>query len=1123
MRRFFVVVTLAALASGQRADAQQQELDRSPRFLLASDSRLVPVDVRATPLLGQRLSLALNGATVKEALAEIVRQSGLRLVYSDDVLPARARVRLHAEGITVVAALTDVLFDAGLDVVFSPNGRAALVRRGTLFQTGTVTGRVTDSASGQAVVGVGVFLNRTRWRAMTDADGRYRMADVTPGPYTLAARRIGYRVFTQPVTVEADQEAIVDVTLRAAPSELEAVVVTATGERRLLELGHVVGRINADSLVKEAPVTTLTELLTARVPGLQVFQTQGTVGGRVNLLVRGPNSFGLTNQPIFIIDGVRYTTDERTPLCSGACPGSTEPTSPLNDLNPNDIESVEVVKGPSAATLYGTDAANGVVVITTKRGRAGPPRWNAYASGTTTNIPTGRMRDIWWGWGTVNGIPNNPNLSCTLERKESGSCTQQDSVTLLRIAHKDPQFSIFAPKPTYQYGLNVSGGAADLQYYFSADFTDATGAIRMPPAFVDDLKARLGLSELPPEWREPNSAGNLNLRSNVSAVLGQTLDLRLNTGYVHSSTNALTVAGFGYDGPLMWVTPANPYPLASFGRSPETAFARWSTDDVDRFVGTFNGDWRPLRWLSARARLGLDLLGSRKHALARQGDQPANRVLSSGSVEETRTRQLSLTADLGASATARRGRLSARTAVGAQYTRTLLDAVGVFGTGLAPGQTAVPGATLVQDFYNYRESVVLGGYVEQMLGLNDRLFVTGAVRVDGASAFGRAYQAAAYPKLGASWLVTSERFMPRIPGLDELRLRFALGASGAQADAAWARPGFSLQSGVIDSQTVQLYLPTALGNPDLRPERTRESELGFDASAFAGRLNLEVTRFARRTTDQIVFVPLPSGLGSIYDNLGLTTQSGFEATINARVLDTRVVSLDLRYQHSYYTTKLVDLGRGLVTCSGNDQWGCYREGYPLGARFYQPISGWQDSNGDGVLSFNEIQFDTLTYAGESFPPRTQALSPVLGLFEGRVRISALLERQSGFTQIDPYACPRSSIVAACRELVDWNTPVEVQARMLLAATPQPAGFTRLREVTVALDLPPHVTRVARLQRATLVVSGRNLALWSKFTGADPEVHDPNHVSVGAFGISGGGAASGIPLGRSYSVRLDLGF
>jgi TonB-dependent SusC/RagA subfamily outer membrane receptor len=1136
MRRFFVVVMLGALAIGQRATAQQQEQDRAPRFLLASDSRLVPVDVRATPLLGQRLSLALDGATVKQALAEIARQSGLRLVYSDDVLPARARVRLHAEGITVVAALTDVLFDAGLDVVFSPNGRAALVRRGTVFQTGTVTGVVTDSASGQGVSGVAVFLDRTRWRGTTDGEGRYRLSDVTPGTYTLIARRIGYAQFSREVIVQPEQEVRVDVALAPAPSELNAVVVTATGEQRLLELGHVVGRINADSIIREAPVSNLGELLTARVPGLQVLQNQGTVGGRVDVRIRGPNSLILGPEPIVVVDGVRYTTALRPMGAAGSAqfgqisgPALVEPTSPLNDINVNDIESIEVVKGPSAATLYGSDAANGVLVITTKRGRPGPARWTTYAKGTTTGIPARRVPGVYWGWGTVFGVPNNPNSSCTLERLATGECTQQDSITVLNPLN-DAQLTVFGSKPSWEYGANVAGGQGDLRYYFSADLQDASGAIQMPRALVEQLKQQRGLSELPEEWRNPNAFTKLSLRSNLTAVLSDAAELRLSAGYVRSSTRTLGLFSRDVYGGAFASTPAVPY--GSAVADPASSFLQTSTEAIDRFFASAAGRWRVLPWLETRGTVGMDLTGSNRHSIARRGDA-AN--LPNGAVGEDDGRQLAVTADVGATATVRRDRVSSRTSVGAQYVRDYTNSLFIYGTDLPPGGTSVQQALSLRSRQTYRVAASLGSYVEQTVGLNDRLFLTGALRLDGASTFGREYSVAVYPKASVSWLVSEEPFMPRVPGLDELRLRYAFGASGRQPRPRWELPEFAGGTTILNGVVERTALNTALGNPNLRPERVREHEFGLDARGVNGRVSLGLTWFRRSAQDQIINFALPPGLGVVYGNLGLTTQRGFEAELTARALDTRRLSIDIRLQHGWHTTYLLDCGVVLSgrTCPGDpslsptpgqDIRGGYVEGYPLGARFGFPLISYGDLNGDGIIAGSELVFDfnTPAYLGQSLPPESQTLTTVLGLFDRRLRLSALAERRAGFTQINPYFC---RFPGTCRAAVDRSTPLAEQARAqaaLFVGSPVEKGdFIRLREVSLAVDLPASAARALRVRWATLAVSARNLALWTDFSGPDPESaalrFDQEPAAVR------GQQANGVPLGRSFELRIDLGY
>jgi TonB-linked SusC/RagA family outer membrane protein len=1130
MKRLALLLLVLAVASPVRAQEMGTEPQHvalgGPRFLDGAGPGARPVEPTSVAALQRRVTLTAAAATLGDALRAITQQTGVRFLLSPNVVPVTKAVRVEATGLSLAAALTELLLNANVDVaVASPTELALVPRRGKAMAPGVIVGRVTDAKTEEALAGAEVFLEGTRARTTTGESGVYKLAGVEPGSYTLVARRVGYAKQSRPITVESDEEITADFALQPVPTQLNELVTTATGEQRRLELGHVVGRINADSLVKEAPISTLSELLTARVPGLQVFQTQGTVGGQVRLQVRGMNSFSLSNEPILIIDGMRYTSRAVQGLFSEG-DGGVEPTSPLNDLNPNDIESIEVVKGPSAATLYGTDAANGVLVITTKRGKPGPARWSTFARGTLAEVPKSQYPGLYWGWNS-----QFPDFSCTLQFAALQACTQ-DSVTVLPNALNYPQHTLFDPQPSWEYGASVAGGREDLRYYFSGSFDEATGPLQMPPAIAQRLQAERGLSELPEEWRHPNALNKLNLRANVTATLGSTADLRVNTGYVHGTTRS--IAGHNrspYAQGAFARTPRDPYGNAlGAATHPAEAFLETSTDRTDRFFGSAGGEWRPTSWLATRATVGLDLTSGNRYTLARRGDTPSSQEYPNGRVLDDRMRQLATTAELGATATGRRGRLSARTAVGAQYVRSLSDVLATYGSGLPPGGSSVGEAEQLFTRQTYGETVTLGSYLEETLGWNDRLFLTGALRVDGASALGRDYDAVAYPKVSASWLVSEEPFMPRLPGLDELRLRYAFGASGLQPRPEWARPNFRADHWAMDGGE---YIPTvwldALGDPGLRPERVREHEFGLDASGLTDRVRLGLTWYRRRTADQIVEVPPAPGMGEVFSrtNLGLTTQHGFEAELTARVLDTRLVSWDLILHHALHRTRLVDLGDGLAsTAPGGviSQHGGWVEGYSLGARFHAPLLGYADANGDGVIGLDEVQVDLANpiYTGESVAPRSQTLTMVLGLFERRLRFSALLERRTGFTQVNQLTfnqCAQNT----CRAVVDPSTPLAEQAEVAAAVwagrLPEKADFTRLRELTAALDLPTGLARALRVSSASLALTARNVALWTDFSGPDPEsaVPDPQNP------VGGGAYAAGVPQGRSWTLRLDLGF
>src|SRR5690606_1989439 len=548
----FVTITVLSLMYPAAAAGQTSAL--RPRDTL--------VQAGPEPLHPLKRLVTLNGVGVplREVLAAISAQAGLGLVCGSDVVPIDRRIDLHLSAIPAGQALRIAL--AGTDVeIETPNPRQVLLvkRRDSesakpVVQAGRVAGRITDAATGQGIQAVDVWLDGTRLRTLTEEDGRFMLTGVGAGTYTLRVRRIGYASASRQVTVTAGETTVVDLTLQSVPTPLDAIVATVTGRHRAREMGHSTSRINVDSLTREAPISSVTEALTGRVPGLQIFNTSGMLGGEVNIQIRSANSLRLNNAPTVIIDGIRYTShngdgSSRTlgpPLGAGF-----EPTSRLNDLNPNDIESIEVVRGPSASTLYGTDASNGVIVITTKSGRPGPARWNAYVRAGLTDIPQLRMPDYYWGWGSA-------TANCTLRLQSLGTCTQ-DSVSVVRNPLNDPQLTVFGAKPRWQYGANVSGGTDVLSYYVSVDREQAVGPMRMPAAIAKQLEERLGKGGLSKSQLEPNAYNKLNLRTNLAAKAGGTATLRININYVESETRQVNLANPFNAGILEFSPEGEPY------------------------------------------------------------------------------------------------------------------------------------------------------------------------------------------------------------------------------------------------------------------------------------------------------------------------------------------------------------------------------------------------------------------------------------------------------------------------------------------------------------------------------------------------------------------------------------
>src|SRR4051812_9763388 len=266
-------------------------------------------------------------------------------------------------------------------VVGSTSAHSVITTLAVPVAAGTVRGRVVDKESGQPVVAAQITIVGTSLGALTNNEGQFTITGVTAGQVTVRAARIGYQPANQAVVVSDNSDATANFSLERAVARLEEVVTTATGEQSRREMGNVVATIKADSVVGVAPITNVSQLLQARTAGVQVIQGQGVTGSSASIRIRGTSSLSSSNEPLIVVDGIRYD--------NSAEPGNTSAGVRINrfNINPDDVESVDIIKGPSASALYGTAAANGVIIIKTKRGTSSAPRWSGFAEGGVTSMP----------------------------------------------------------------------------------------------------------------------------------------------------------------------------------------------------------------------------------------------------------------------------------------------------------------------------------------------------------------------------------------------------------------------------------------------------------------------------------------------------------------------------------------------------------------------------------------------------------------------------------------------------------------------------------------------------------------------------------------------------------------
>lgn len=998
---------------------------------------------------------------------------------------------------------------------------------------GEITGVVTDSSTGQPIQYARVQLVRTGQVIAVQPSGRYRFTGLAPGSYDVRVFAVGYGSVRKTTELTAGQTATLDFGLGAVPFALEEIVTTATGEQRRLELGHTVGTIRADSITTYAPVTELSNVLQARTSGVAVLPSSGTVGAGTRIRIRGANSVSLSNDPLLYIDGVKVNSDP----ASSALGTGGQTVSRLNDLNPEEIESIEIVKGPSAATLYGTEAANGVIRITTKRGVAGAPRWNVYAEGGLLT-DANDYPDNWRSFGRAvqAGVPGGDPITCLLSQAAAGLCVidslttynplETEGVTPIGRGHRE------------QFGASVTGGTDAIQYFFSGEWENETGTFHLPDAERARLLRERGVDELEDNVIRPNTNDKVSLRMNLNSRLSDKFDLSGNVGYISGETllpqndnNVLGMLPSGYFGVASVSDTAGTNGGWGFF-SPGEIFSLLREQDIERFTGSANAQWRPLTWLTGRATVGYDIGNRAETAFNPTGQGPAFGTTPLGAKSDFRTQLKTYTVDAGLTATRQlMDRVGSRTSIGVQYFKDVFYQNQATGQRLAAGSQDIDGAGILIAGQTTTETVTLGAFVEQQFTIADKLFLTGAVRIDDNSSFGEDFDAIVFPKASVSYVISDENFFPSGSFLTLLRLRGSYGQSGLQPGATDALTFLTPTASAIQGASTPAVTFGGLGLANLEPERSREFELGFDAQMFNDRVSLEATYFNKRTSDALIARVLPPSLGvsnTRFENLGSVSNVGAEATINARLVESGAFAWDMTLAGSVFRNRLRELGEGIPpVVAGNFR---HVPGYPLGGFWDNPILSVEDANGDGIIEVSEVVVgDTAVFIGSSQPTREASVNTVFSLFSDRLRLHGQFDYKGGFRQFNNTEVFRCTATGNnCRAMHDPDAPLDLQARAVVRRFHpsasnygfiEDAEFVKLREVSIAYTIPEELSRRFGTDRATITLAGRNLATFTDYTGVDPEVNS-QQGALNGFAVSD--FLTQPPI-RTVVLRLNLVF
>lgn len=946
-------------------------------------------------------------------------------------------------------------------------------------QQGAITGTVVDQSTSRPLAGAQVFVSGSEIGTLTQQDGTFRLEGVPAGTVELRVSLIGYRDGSRQVEVTAGQATELQFRLAEQALQLQEIVVTGTaGQSRRSEQPAQVSDIQASELVESSPINSVSDLLQGRSPGVSLSQVTGQSGAGDRIRIRGFSSISLSNRPLIYIDGIRI--DGRNQLArpdniSTASPATSfdatggQAMSRLNDLDPEDVERVEIVKGPAAATLYGADASSGVIQIFTKEGREGRFEQNVRLEAVAIEKAFEPLSN----WATCTA--DSDALLC--EGKEEGAVISDNPLKRTN---------------TFQTGRRLSGdwsgrgGGEDYGFFASVGISDEESTVEINT--YDKKNARLNFN-----WRP---GGSLGLDANYGVGLVET-NLPMSN---HSPLGIPTASYLGspltYDG-----SPESGWAFTGGGK--EALFQIRNFNRTLRNTASLTARHTPSDWFNHRLTVGGDFTRTEHTQFFPRNDQGWYfGDMDRGYVDENRKSLETLTFDyLGTlSADLPSEAWTSSLSLGVQWVDRREEFVVGTGVGLTSNDArSVSAAAENTGSQYYQRNKSLGYLAQYQLSFRDRLHIQLGARVDQNSSFGDEVPRFFLPKAGVSYMLSNEEFWEEaFPWMDQLRLRLAYGETGNAPQGGSALRTYG-PAQYVDSETGQVEPGVSLanpGNPDLRAERGKEWEAGFDLSVFDNRAGATVTWFRKTSDDLILERPLASSRGFTedpFDNIGAVVNSGLEVSVNGAVIQTDALTWSLDAGMSTLSNEITDLG-DLEPFGGSDAH--FEEGQPLASIYAREILEI-DTENDRVIVSEEDRV-----LGDYLPDFEGHLASTLNLFSGNVTLRGQADWRTGFliensTQgiRDAFRNSRSANEPSypseeehLRRFGPYETrdgdPVD---QGLLQPNMDEGDFLRLREVSAGFNLPASlVASLPAVSSLRLRLAARNLKLWTGYDGVDPE-------------------------------------
>ncbi len=992
----------------------------------------------------------------------------------------------------------------------------------------TITGQVTD-VNNEPLVGATVIVSGTERGTSTDADGEFTL-QASPDE-TLIIRFVGYQ--TQQILVGDQTE--FNITLRVDDQLLDDVVVIGYGVQQRSDLTGSIASVSGDQ-IRNQPVASIDGALQGRASGVFVSTPSGTPGAGITMNIRGQTSISGSSQPLYVIDGVPIISEDLSGLFSGG-----QATNSLADLNPNDIESIEILKDASATAIYGSRGANGVVLISTKRGVAGQSSigFSAYTGfqQVTNKVDMHSSREFL-------ELMNDAALQDNRDLGTNYSSTHVSDIwgfdpTDPNLQNTNWYDEIFRTSPISNYELNASGGNENTRYFSSLSYFDQEGT-QLGTGF-ERISGRLNLDTKVNDW--------LDFGTNIT--LNRTLQDRVIND---NSLFGVVINALAGD-PLMPVFEED----GSYA-DPFNYFGWWMLDNpvliaeeyqrftnTTRGIGTIFGVANISDEFSFRSSLNIDYTSLEDEAYTPIISRESQNARRNGFGNFGTTQDFTwLIENYLSYANTFGDRHSVNGLVGTSFQQSNRDFSSINAQGFPSDQfiklsvaSQVTSASTSGTSWGLASYYFRGNYV-----YDNRYLFTVTGRADGSSRFGENFRYGFFPSGSFAWRMTNESFMQNQTIFSELKPRISYGITGNQEGIGnFASRGLF---GVSDYRATPTLIPTQLSNANLTWESTKQLDIGVDVGLFGDRINMSADYFIKNTEDLLLnrLIPGTSGFSSVTDNIGRVENKGFEFDVRGVVLTNSNFSWTSSFNISFIQNEVKELEVNNQVLSDSH---ILAEGHPIGT-FYlidhegvDPQTGnirWIDENGDGVIDSGDRRIvgnaqpdffggfsNSLTYKGFDLNVLFQftygndifnhSRASYENLGWSRIGIPGIFPLPDGNNHSlanerwmqpgDQTDIPRASLTN-----INWR---EYSTRWL-----EDGSYLRLKTLTLGYNFSPEFTQRLGMRTLRIYTQGQNLLTFTNYTGLDPEVNQNarNPLLAGDdFGT--------LPQSRTISFGINLEF